>query len=98
MNTVNKYMPDYAIHPGEILEETLDARGILKSDFARRCGISAKTVSQIISGNAPVQPDIALHFERVLGVSSTIWNNLNAQYDLHQARVDEDAALAEQHL
>ncbi len=26
----NAYQPDYAIHPGEILEETLDARGIKK--------------------------------------------------------------------
>jgi len=95
MNTTNRYMPDYAIHPGEILEETLQARGILKSDFARRCGISAKTVSQIISGNAPVLPDVALHFERVLGVSSTIWNNLNAQYELYQAQLAESALLAE---
>ena len=95
MNKLNQYMPDYAIHPGEILEETLEARGIPKGDFARRCGISAKTVSQIISGNAPVLPDAALHFERVLGVSSTIWNNLNAQYDLHQAQVSEAALLDE---
>lgn len=95
MNTINQYIPDYAIHPGEILEETLDSRGILKSDFARRCGISAKTVSQIISGNAPVLPPVALHFERVLGVSSTIWNNLNAQYELHQAKLAETALLAE---
>ncbi len=78
---LNQYMPNYAIHPGEILEETLEARGIPKGDFARRCGISAKTVSQIISGNAPVLPETALCFERVLGVSSTIWNSLNAQYD-----------------
>lgn len=95
MNTINQYIPDYAIHPGEILEETLDSRGILKSDFARRCGISAKTVSQIISGHAPVLPPVALHFERVLGVSSTIWNNLNAQYELHQAQLAETALLAE---
>lgn len=95
MNTTNQFIPDYAIHPGEILEETLEARGILKADFARRCGISAKTVSQIISGNAPVLPEVSLHFERVLGVSCTIWNNLNAQYDLHQARKAEAAKLAE---
>lgn len=73
----NTFNPDYAIHPGEILNETLGARGISNREFARHCGISSKTVSLIIDGKAPVTPDMAIQFERVLGVSSAIWDNLN---------------------
>lgn len=83
----NQYNPDYAIHPGEILEETLDARGIKKTEFAGRCGLSIKTVSQIINGKAPVSPETAIQFERVLGVSANIWNNLDAAYRLHRAKL-----------
>ncbi len=82
---VNEFAPDYAVPPGEILEETLTSRGIKKADFAERCGLSAKTISQIIGGKAPVTPPTAIQFERVLGVSAAVWNNLESYYRLHLA-------------
>jgi len=85
--TIIQFAPDYAVHPGEILEETLEARGMKKAAFAKRCGLSDKTVSQIINGKAPVTPESAIQFERVLGVSATVWNNLEAFYRLHTAKV-----------
>ena len=91
-----KFEPDYAVHPGEILEETLEARGMKKTSFAERCGLSAKTVSQIISGKAPVTPETAIQFERVLGVSAAVWNNLNAFYCLHVARASARKTLEKQ--
>ncbi len=81
-----RYEPDYAVKPGEVLEENLAARNIKKVDLARRCGLSAKTVSQIISGSAPVSPETAVCFQRVLGVSADIWNNLEANYRLFLAK------------
>jgi len=81
-----RYDPDYAVSPGEILEETLEARRMKKADLAERCGLSPKTVSQIISGKAPVSPETAIHLERVLGVSANIWNNLEANYRLFEAK------------
>ena len=93
MRAATQFTPDYAIHPGEILEETLEARGMKKSDFAERCGISPKTVSQIIAGKAPVLPDMALTFEKVLGVSSSVWSGLNTTYELFEARKSEEAPL-----
>ncbi|TET44829.1 addiction module antidote protein, HigA family [candidate division TA06 bacterium] len=93
---VDQFDPDYAVHPGEILEETLEARGMKKTSFAVRCGLSAKTVSQIISGKAPVTPETAIQFERVLGVSAAVWSNLNTFYDLHMARVSARKRLEKQ--
>jgi len=86
---LNQFDPDYVVIPGAILEETLEARGIKKQDFATRCAISPKTVSQIIGGEASISPDLAIRFERVLGVSATIWNNLEGFYRLYQARATE---------
>lgn len=88
-----KFEPDYAIHPGEILEETLEARDILQSELADRCGISAKTVSQIINRKAPVTPETSLQFEKVLGISADIWNNLDSNYRLHTARTEKSIEL-----
>ncbi|MBN1289730.1 MAG: HigA family addiction module antidote protein [Actinobacteria bacterium] len=89
----NKFNPDYAIHPGEILEETLEARGIKKHDLATRCQISTKHLSQIINGKAPVTADTAIQLERALGVSANIWNNLESQYRLFGAQQKENESL-----
>ncbi len=82
----NEYRPDYATPPGAILEETLEARGIKKKDFAERCGLSTKHISQIINSKAPVTPETAIRFERVLGISDDVWNNLESNYRAFEAR------------
>ena len=98
MNNIetNAYQPDYTIHPGEILEETLEARGIKKTALAERCGITLKTVSQIINGKAPISPSIAIRLERAIGVSASLWSNLNTDYELFVAREKDHASLYKQ--
>ncbi len=81
-----QFTPDYAVHPGEILKESLEARKIKKRDLADRCGLSVKTVSQIINGKAPIEPETAIKLEHVLGVSAVVWNNLDASYRLFMAK------------
>ena len=92
-NTLNEFKPDYAVHPGDYLAEVLEAREISKSDFAQRCELSPKTVSQIINGHCTFSSDVALQFETVLGISAGIWMSLVASYQLHQAREEEEARL-----
>lgn len=84
-----RFRPDHAVPPGWVLEEHLDVQGISHAEFARRCGRSAKLISEIISGKAPVEPETALQFEKVLGVDAGIWLGIEADYQLHQARQAE---------
>ncbi len=90
---IYRYEPDYAVSPGEVLEETIAVRGIKKVDLAKKCGLSAKTISLILSRKAPLTPDTAIQLERVVGISASIWNNLEANYRLHQARLAETEEL-----
>ena len=83
------YEPDYAVPPGWILEERLDAHRISHAEFARRCGRSAKLISEIIAGKAPVEPRTALQFEKVLGVDASIWLGIESDYRLHLEREAE---------
>tara|TARA_B100000242_G_C43054730_1_gene493333 strand:- start:4386 stop:5525 length:1140 start_codon:yes stop_codon:yes gene_type:complete len=97
MNTkIETFSPDYIIPPGEILEETLEARGIKKKEFAERCGRTAKMISEIIAGKAAITPETALQFERVLGISAALWSNLETKYRLRLAEKEECERL-EQH-
>ncbi|MGF1474968.1 MAG: HigA family addiction module antitoxin [Geminicoccaceae bacterium] len=84
--TANQYQPDYAVLPGWVLEERLQAAGLSQAEFARRCGRSPKMISEIISGKAPIEPDTALQFEKVLGLDAGIWLGIEMDYRLHEAR------------
>ena len=90
----NQFNPDYAAPPGWLLEEYLEARGFSQAEFARRCGRSPKMISEIIAGKAPVEPDSAIQFQRVLGMDASIWLGLEENYRLHLARKEEDKRAA----
>ena len=83
------YRPDYAASPGAVLEEHLDVRGLSHAEFARRCGRPAKLISEIVAGRAPVEPETALQFEKVLGMSARVWLGIEADYRLHQKYASE---------
>ena len=84
--TTNQHEPDYAVPPGWILKERLDAHGLSSAELARRCGRSAKLISEIVAGRAPVEPKTALQFEKVLGVAADIWLGIEKDYQLHRTR------------
>jgi len=88
------FSPDYSVHPGEILGETLQARSISQAEFASRCGLSEKHVSQIVNGKASISSETALAFERVLGVRASLWMNLESRHRLFIARRQEGERIA----
>lgn len=76
----HRYDPDYAVPPGWVLKERLDAHGLSPAELARRCGRSAKLISAIVAGKAPVEPGTALQFEEALGVAAHIWLGIEKDY------------------
>lgn len=93
--TANRFRPDYAVSPGWILNEHLEVHGISQAEFARRCGRSAKLISEIVAGKAPIEPETALQFEKVSGMDASVWLGLEKNYRLHLARKAEAADAAD---
>lgn len=91
------YAPDHVARPGEVLQEYLDHLGISARELGRRCGRSGKLIAEIVSGKATLEPETALQLERVLGVSASIWCNMEAAHQLHRARTAEEQELAAHH-
>lgn len=88
------YVPDHASPPGDLIQEYLEHLGISARELARRCGRSGKLMAEITAGKASVEPETALQLERVLDVPAATWINMEAAYQLHQARESEEEALA----
>ena len=94
-NTTNRYNPDYAVPPGWILEEELDELGLSPAEFARQCGCSPKLINEIVSGKAPIEPQTAIQFDRVLGGGADIWLRLDATYRRRLAEQAKTKAAAD---
>lgn len=86
------WTPKWAVHPGEVLEEHLEAQGLSQAEFARRADVSAKHVSTILARKASVTVETARAFERVLGLKATVWARLQDAWDLHLSEQAEQAA------
>jgi len=92
----NEYQPDTVTPPGFHIQEKLEELGMTQTDLAGRIGRTKKTVNEIITGKAPIEPETALQLERVLGIPARFWNSAERQYRDHIVRQEERARLEQQ--
>jgi addiction module HigA family antidote len=82
-------------HPGEILREELEERGISLNRLARDTRIPLSRVSLIVNGKRAISPDTALRLEFYFGASAQFWLNLQSAYDLAIASEHADQIAGE---
>jgi len=87
MQTVNNYIPDYLVTPGEVLEDYLEYIGITQAALAGWTGLSKKTINEIVRAKSTITSEIALKFEQTLGRPSHFWSNLERQYQEDKVRL-----------
>jgi len=76
--------------PGRIIRRELEARGWTQKDLAHIMDRPEQTISQIVNGRKSVTPDTALQLAAAFGTSAELWLNMEASYQLYQARKEED--------
>ena len=77
------------IHPGTILEETMNAYGLSQVELATRIGLSRKQLNMIINEKASISPETAIRLSRVFEISSDFWINLESNYQ-HAIALHDD--------
>jgi len=73
-------------HPGDLLKEELEERGISLNKLARDARIALSRISLIANGKRAVTAETALRFARYFGTSAQMWMNLQTAYDLEIAQ------------
>jgi addiction module HigA family antidote len=75
----NKMKP---IHPGEILEDELDAIDLSASALAKYLSVPANRIYSIINKKRSITADTALRLAKFFGTSPEFWLNLQSDFDL----------------
>ena len=89
--------PDLLIHPGETISDILEERKITQRELAQRAGVSEPFLSDVIHGKKDISKKLAVGLEYALGVPSSFWLNLQANYDAEFLSVhEEDTIRAEE--
>jgi addiction module HigA family antidote len=70
------------VHPGEVLDEELAARGPTTNALALKLRVPANRLTEILNGKRGISPDTALRLSRYLGPSAPFWLSLQSQNDL----------------
>lgn len=80
-------------HPGEVFEEEYrKPSGLSQAEAARRMGMSANRLNEIVAGKRSVTAETAVLFEALVGVEARFWLQLQLERDLWTAyRAIKDA-------
>jgi antitoxin HigA-1 len=73
-------------HPGEFLRTMcLEPLELTVTDAAAGLGVSRKTLSTILNGNAGISPEMAIRLAKAFGSSAESWLKKQMLYDLWHA-------------
>jgi HTH-type transcriptional regulator/antitoxin HigA len=70
------------IPPGELLAEVISELSMTQAELARRTGIAAHAISDLVRGKRAIQAELALKLEQATGVPAMLWLRLEARYRL----------------
>ncbi|HEX6395654.1 MAG TPA: HigA family addiction module antitoxin [Acidimicrobiales bacterium] len=82
----NTLTPAEAFPPGEYLRDELEVRGWSEKEFAEILGRPVQAVSEIMNGRKQIVPETALAIAEALGTSAELWINLQAAFNLYEAK------------
>jgi addiction module HigA family antidote len=74
------------LHPGSVIADELEARDILKKDFASAIGMHPSHLSDLLKAKRHVSAKLALQLEAHLGIDAGFWLRAQMAYDLAIAR------------
>lgn len=85
----NNVEPFEPTHPGELLKDEIECRGVSQRRLAAEMGVSYTVLNDIVNGKRSVNPKFALLCEAALGVPAHILMGLQNDYDMLTVKRDK---------
>ena len=87
---------DLLIHPGETIADLIEERGLTQKELAQRAGVSEAFLSDVIHGKKDISKSLAMGLEYALGIPTSFWLNLQANYDSELMSLQEEESIQEE--
>ena len=84
----NNLDPSQPIHPGEMINDEIEYRGISQKELAAEIGIPASVLNAVLNGKRAVTTEYALLLEAALGIEADLWLRLQSDYNKQIAKSD----------
>jgi addiction module HigA family antidote len=79
------------VHPGQFLRDELEALDLSARKFAEHIHVPHNAVTGIMNGERSISAQMAIRLGQAFGTTPQYWLNLQAIYDLKQARAEMPA-------
>ncbi|MDR1881420.1 MAG: HigA family addiction module antidote protein [Prevotella sp.] len=88
----NNLTPYEPTHPGELLKEEIEYRGISQKKLAAQMGVAYSVLNEVLNCKRPVTTEYALLFEAALGIEAGIFIRMQADYNIQTAKENKSFA------
>ena len=88
-----EYKDIIAFHPGYYVKDIIEDLKMNQCEFAKRLEITDKTLSKLLSGEAPMSREIAKKMSQMLGTSVDVWLKLQKKYDDKCCQIEQQNEL-----
>ena len=85
-------------HPGETLLELLETYGMSQLELSKRIGFTTKHINEVCKAKKAITPDMSMRLSTVFNLSSSFWNNLQANYDSEYNELINESTVTKQEI
>ena len=85
----NNLKPYEPTHPGEVLKDEIQYRGISQRGLAKEIGISYSAFNEVLNDKRALKTELALMMEAALGVDAAPLLAMQNEYDMLMAERNE---------
>ena len=78
----NELKPFEPTHPGEVLKDEIDCRGISQRRLAHEIGVSSSLLNEVLNGERALNTQLALLLSAALDIDAEPLLRLQAKYDM----------------
>lgn len=78
----NNIEPVYPTHPGEVLKDEIEYRGISQRKLAAEMDVSYTQLNEVLNGKRPLNAEFALLIEAVLDLPAEPLLKMQARYNI----------------
>jgi addiction module HigA family antidote len=82
----NNLTPAYPTHPGEVLKDEIEYRGISQKALASAMGVPYTLLNEVLNGKRPVNTELALLIEATLDLPAEPLLKMQTRYNMLVAK------------